>query len=186
MRAEGVKHKRTFLLTCYLTIRPEELALSYNGGKDCVVLLVLILASMPLWPSLNTQSHANETNSSNPTSSSSSPRPLQGVYIVSRHPFPEVEDFVASSTREYHLDLARYELAMRPGLEAYLKDRKSVKAIFVGTRRTDPHGEFLTHFDATDKDWPQFMRVHPVIDWHYAQIWAVSLPSLSQPLPLHP
>jgi FAD synthetase len=134
---------------------------------------------MPLWPSLNTQSHSNETNSSNSTSSYSSPRPLQGVYIVSRHPFPEVEDFVASSTREYHLDLARYELAMRPGLEAYLKDRKSVKAIFVGTRRTDPHGEFLTHFDATDKDWPQFMRVHPVIDWHYAQIWAVSLSPLT-------
>jgi FAD synthetase len=134
---------------------------------------------MPLWPSLNTQSHSNETNSSNSTSSSSIPRPLQGVYIVSRHPFPEVEDFVASSTREYHLDLARYELAMRPGLEAYLKDRKSVKAIFVGTRRTDPHGEFLTHFDATDKDWPQFMRVHPVIDWHYAQIWAVCLSSLT-------
>jgi FAD synthetase len=64
---------------------------------------------------------------------------------------------------------------MRPALEAYLKEKTSVKAIFVGTRRTDPHGEFLTHFDPTDKDWPQFMRVHPVIDWHYAEIWAVSV-----------
>lgn len=169
------------------THRPEELALSYNGGKDCVVLLVLILACFPAWPSLSAHSRSNENapsdlssghktaNSANSTSSSSKLRPLQGVYIVSRHPFPEVEDFVATSSAEYHLDLARYELPMRPALEAYLKEKTSVKAIFVGTRRTDPHGEFLTHFDPTDKDWPQFMRVHPVIDWHYAEIWAVSV-----------
>ena len=53
--------------------------------------------------------------------------------------------------------------------------RRDVRAIFVGTRRTDPHGERLTHFDRTDVDrgWPDFMRVHPVIDWHYVEIWAV-------------
>ena len=63
---------------------------------------------------------------------------------------------------------------MRSALEAYLRDRENVKAIFMGTRRTDPHCEFLTHFNPTDKDWPQFMRVNPVIDWHYVEIWAVS------------
>ena len=63
---------------------------------------------------------------------------------------------------------------MRPALEAYLEDRPAIRAIFLGTRRTDPHGEFLTHFDPTDEGWPQFMRIHPVIDWHYVEIWAVS------------
>lgn len=63
---------------------------------------------------------------------------------------------------------------MKPALEEYLGKRKAVKAVFVGTRRTDPHGTSLTHFDPTDADWPQFMRVHPVIDWHYAEVWAVS------------
>ena len=64
---------------------------------------------------------------------------------------------------------------MRAALDAYLQDRPSLRAIFVGTRRTDPHGERLTHFDPTDAGWPAFMRVHPVIDWHYVEIWAVSL-----------
>lgn len=36
---------------------------------------------------------------------------------------------------------------------------------------TDDAVEKLTHMDMTDKDWPQFMRVHPVIDWTYAQVW---------------
>jgi FAD synthetase len=99
---------------------------------------------------------------------------LQAIYIVSEHPFAEVEDFVARSAEQYHLDLKRYALPMRPALEAYLNDRPAIKAVFLGTRRTDPHGEFLTHFDPTDAGWPQFMRVHPVIDWHYVEIWAVS------------
>lgn len=63
---------------------------------------------------------------------------------------------------------------MREALEAYLKERPRLKAVFVGTRRTDPHGAKLTHFDETDEGWPAFVRVHPVIDWHYAEIWAVS------------
>jgi len=165
--------------------RPEQLSISYNGGKDCVVLLVLILACLPLWafssdpnpaPSSDSPSYTNKTNKgeSQPPIPKPLSRPLQAVYIISKQPFPEVETFVEASATEYHLDLARYALPMRPGLEAYLSEKPDVKAIFVGTRRTDPHGEFLTHFDPTDKDWPQFMRIHPVINWHYVEIWAVS------------
>lgn len=156
-----------------------------------MVLLVLILACLPLWsyssdPSPNATSNlptslekpiAKPLPSDPSAPPSAIPRPLQAVYIISEHPFPEVETFVKASATEYNLDLDRYNLAMQPGLEAYLVDKPKVKAIFVGTRRTDPHGEKLTHFDPTDKGWPQFMRIHPVIDWHYVEIWAVSHPN---------
>jgi FAD synthetase len=65
-------------------------------------------------------------------------------------------------------------MPMKEAFKVYLEEHKNVKAILVGTRRTDPHGHLLTHFDLTDHGWPSFMRVHPVIDWHYAEIWAVS------------
>jgi hypothetical protein len=52
---------------------------------------------------------------------------------------------------------------MRAALEVYLKEKPDIKAIWIGTRRVDPNGGLLTHFDYTDKDWPQFMRIHPVI-----------------------
>lgn len=103
-------------------------------------------------------------------SSGSVPEKFQAVYIVSPHPFSEIDEFVVSSSAEYQLDVTRYELGMKQGLEAYLADRPDIKAIFVGTRRTDPHGEKLTHFDPTDGGWPEFMRVHPVIDWHYGTL----------------
>lgn len=131
----------------------EEISLSYNGGKDCLVLLILFLAAL-----------ANRKEL---------PKAVQSVYIVSKHPFAEVDSFVNESVETYHLDLARYKKPMKEAFKTYLEDKPQVKAIFVGTRRTDPHGELLTHFDFTDHGWPPFMRVHPVIDWHYAEIWMV-------------
>lgn len=159
------------------TYNPDELSLAYNGGKDCLVLLVLILACLPSLhppsPQPTAPSSPQPTDASTkPPRQQTPPQPLQAIYIAPPDPFPEVEDFVATSTTQYHLDLLRYSLPMRRALEAYLVDRPSVRAIFMGTRRTDPHSEFLEHFSATDADWPQIMRVNPLIDWHYAEIWA--------------
>lgn len=100
------------------------------------------------------------------------PRTLPSVYIISPHPFPEVDEFVDDSVHTYHLSLARYAKPMREAFEDYLSDHPPIKAIFVGTRRTDPHGANLKYFDPTDGGWPSFMRIHPVIDWHYAEVWA--------------
>lgn len=61
---------------------------------------------------------------------------------------------------------------MRDAFSDYLSDHPNIRAIFVGTRRTDPHGANLKYFDPTDRGWPSFMRIHPVIDWHYAEVWA--------------
>ena len=63
---------------------------------------------------------------------------------------------------------------MRDAFATYLQENKQIEAIFVGTRRTDPHGGRLGSFDVTDGGWPRFMRVHPVLEWHYREIWTVS------------
>ncbi|KAM0325880.1 hypothetical protein ACHAQA_007183 [Verticillium albo-atrum] len=131
---------------------PDRLSLSYNGGKDCLVLLLLLLAAIA-------------------RRGAPVPTTLQAVYIIAPHPFAEVDAFVEASCAHYALDLARFPAPMKPALAAYLSARPKVAAVFVGTRRTDPHGERLTSFDLTDGDWPRFMRIHPVIDWHYTEIW---------------
>ncbi|KAJ6259279.1 hypothetical protein Dda_6178 [Drechslerella dactyloides] len=214
----------------------EHIALSFNGGKDCLVLLILLLAVLDEYftaiaqgksfsaaaaypatpesvvtastpPSLfhpvQTDSHAEPTPlpspseeegentpptpntpaSSNGTSHSSvsngngngsvQQREIQTVYIHSSHPFAEVDSFVARCVREYHLALLRYDenKGMKAAFRVYLAQNPAVRAVFVGTRRTDPHGGSLRHFDMTDGGWPAFMRCHPVIDWCYADVW---------------
>ncbi|KAI5928294.1 hypothetical protein F4810DRAFT_647830 [Camillea tinctor] len=150
----------------------EQIALSYNGGKDCLVLLIIILACLARHFPSPSKSPSDANNQNGSTNPASFPDKFQSIYIVSQHPFSEIDDFVASSSAEYHLEVARYVLPMKKGLEKYLAERPNIQAVFVGTRRTDPHGEKLSHFDPTDAEWPDFMRIHPVIDWHYAEIWA--------------
>lgn len=130
------------------------LSLSYNGGKDCLVLLILYLSLISHHPNL--------------------PSLLPAIYIPPMHPFNSVESFVASSSKHYHLSLTHIQHpSMRLGFTTYLEQYPGVKAILVGTRRTDPHGGDLSAFDKTDRGWPEFMRCHPVLEWHYAEIWAV-------------
>lgn len=132
-----------------------ELSLSYNGGKDCLVLLILYLSALHNHPEIiQNASYA-----------------IQSVYILSAHPFQEAEDYTQASSKTCSLNLIRYDKGMKAAFSAYLDDYPTVKAIFVGTRRTDPHGGSLTHFDPTDHGWPSFMRIHPVIDWHYVDVW---------------
>ncbi|KAI9374731.1 hypothetical protein BJX61DRAFT_532180 [Aspergillus egyptiacus] len=143
-----------------------ELALSYNGGKDCLVLLIILLAGLhPLLPLEEGQAQELQQFSEIPA-----------IYSRPGNSFPEMEEFVDWSSRVYHLDMARYTMdkstTLKSSFEDYLARHPSVKAIFVGTRRTDPYSENLTHFDRTDGGWPDFVRIHPVIDWHYAEIWA--------------
>ncbi|KIW34343.1 uncharacterized protein PV07_01124 [Cladophialophora immunda] len=187
----------------------ETLSLSYNGGKDCLVLLILYLAVI----------HTHFTQPKNRRKEF--PTSIPSIYAKPPDPFPAVSDFVDYSARLYHLDLTHISTNPGPGkrqkshsnppvsppLEAlgldglapspkanhtsnsfqksfdkpiisfrdafalYLSSNPHIKAIFVGTRRTDPHGSHLTHFDPTDHNWPPFMRIHPVIDWHLSEIW---------------
>ncbi|PSN61894.1 adenine nucleotide alpha hydrolases-like protein [Corynespora cassiicola Philippines] len=136
-----------------------ELSLAYNGGKDCLVLLILYLCAL------------HEKGLASPEPGAHIETAIQCVYIQDEHPFPEVEAFVESSVKIYSLSLLEYAKPMKLAFTRYLRDTPSVKAILVGTRRTDPHGEHLAHFDPTDSGWPKFMRIHPVIDWHYVDIW---------------
>ncbi|PNP39253.1 hypothetical protein TGAMA5MH_08671 [Trichoderma gamsii] len=150
--------------------RPEEISISYNGGKDCLVMLIVLLACYARRYS-PPKSMAGVNLQNGATSLPPFPETLHSVYIVSADPFAEVDDFVEKSSAMYHLDVARFTLPMKTGLEVFKAQNPSVRAIFVGTRRTDPHGEKLKHFDPTDAGWPDFMRIHPVIDWHYSECW---------------
>ncbi|GMK58182.1 hypothetical protein CspeluHIS016_0502140 [Cutaneotrichosporon spelunceum] len=198
----------------------EAVALSFNGGKDCTVLLHLFAAV--LYARHNTPSHpppravlpvvspapphdepvlspsfraylegpaapppplpANVANGEQarsathhmPTHGSAAVLypPIRSVYFTAPNPFPTLERFVIDSATRYRLDLWRFGGGMKSALSEYLGcgGGKDVRAILLGTRQGDPNGNVAV-LAPTDPSWPQVLRVHPVLDWSYAEVW---------------
>ncbi|KAG9307971.1 hypothetical protein JVU11DRAFT_12777 [Chiua virens] len=175
---------------------PERVSISFNGGKDCTVLLHL---------------HAAALAHRNPSSS----KPIPSVYIPVPSSFAELEDFIRESAKAYDLDLFKCPLdsdiplpvesvtpgaatpdvrsqgddyvshaglprpvgkarggeGMRRALHLYKEKYQHIDAILIGTRRSDPHGATLTYRNKTDPGWPSFERINPIINWSYADVW---------------
>jgi FAD synthetase len=56
-------------------------------------------------------------------------------------------------------------------LSYLLSTYPQLKAVFMGTRHNDPHGKYLLPFSSTDASWPQIMRISPLLHWSYDNIW---------------
>jgi FAD synthetase len=100
------------------------LGLSFNGGKDCTLLLYLLCVVLE-------ESPLRE-------------EPFPTVYVTHHAPFPEVNAFVNDTVRDYGLDMHRVHEPMKAGLNTYLEEVPRVKAILVGTRHGDPYSSGLS------------------------------------------
>lgn len=70
-------------------------------------------------------------------------RPLKEVFaIYFRLPnsFPEVTDFTVASSKSYGFQLVISDKSYKAGLQDMLQEHPTIRAIFMGTRRNDPHG----------------------------------------------
>ena len=80
----------------------------------------------------------------------------------------------------YNLDLLWSTGDIRDVLAAYTgaKDAatgaplRNIRAMFIGVRESDPHGSKIGVRSPCDPGWPPIMRVHPILDWDYAEVWA--------------
>lgn len=157
-------------------------ALSFNGGKDCTVLVHILSAVL--------RRLKTGKDKSAPIPS------IPSLYITCPSPFPTVEKFIrfcVSPTHGYNLQVISVEGGMKKGIRTYLdgggreqvgisssddslestdnSSPRDIRAIFVGTRRDDPHGPQLSARSWTDKDWPRVERIHPILDWTYQDVW---------------
>ncbi|KAK7683731.1 hypothetical protein QCA50_013107 [Cerrena zonata] len=168
----------------------EHVALSFNGGKDCTVLLHLFAAVL---------GHRTPT--------SERCKPVRALHIPVPSPFTDLESFIDEAADTYNLDIfhcippelsvesvpqpttpgaptitdangdvhkptrAKGGEGMRRALELYKEKFPNIEAILIGTRRTDPHGSKLTFRNPTDSGWPAFERINPIINWGYGDVW---------------
>lgn len=146
-----VQETKAILCECLEKYTLEELSVSYNGGKDCLVMLIIYLATIY-------ERVQNETQ-------------INSVHITNSQLFPQVQAFLDKTIDEYHLSYFNINDNLRSGFETYLLENPKIKAIVVGIRRTDPYAADLHYMTPTDHGWPQFMRINPVLEWGYHHIW---------------
>ena len=157
-------------LTFLLTFRLKDIAISYNGGKDCLVMLVLILSAIYTTffkdRELDRDLKCHENHK------------LDSIYVSQELPFQELSDFIERSAKHYHLNQVVIRASLRDGFEQYLTSiNPEIKCIIVGIRYTDPYGSLLKYEQMTDGNWPRFLRIHPILHWKYDEIWEFLLSS---------
>eukprot|EP00878_Enallax_costatus_P028716 GHUV01031051.1.p1 GENE.GHUV01031051.1~~GHUV01031051.1.p1 ORF type:complete len:571 (+),score=152.40 GHUV01031051.1:434-2146(+) len=96
---------------------------------------------------------------------------LSVFYFERADDFPEVREFVRETDIAYGLKthfLTHHDF--KAGLEEFLQEAGTA-AIVLGTRRGDPNAEGQEYFCPSSAGWPPFMRINPILDWSYADVW---------------
>ncbi|XP_074369022.1 uncharacterized protein LOC141709031 [Apium graveolens] len=145
----------------------EEVAFSFNGGKDSTVLLHLLRAGHYLHK--EDESHVKMGGFGDHVKF-----PMRTIYFETASTFTEINSFTYETASIYGLQMDIIRLDFKSGLEALLK-ANPIKAIFMGVRIGDPTAVGQEQFSPSSPGWPPFMRVNPILDWSYRDVWAFLL-----------
>lgn len=145
----------------------DEVAFSFNGGKDSTVLLHLLRAGYAA-------AEAKQGFNNGGCNENQKQHPIRAIYFESPDAFPEIDAFTLETATLYKLEMEIIRLDFKSGIEALLTE-KPIKAIFLGTRIGDPNAVGQEQFSPSSTGWPPFMRINPILDWSYRDVWAFLL-----------
>jgi FAD synthetase len=146
----------------------EQCALSFNGGKDSIVVFHLIRAAISRrCAKRNKASGSNEGGVEQQIVSELNRMPI--LYFEKSGEFPEVLEFIKETAKTYCFEYRNFECGYIEGLQQVVDD--GIKGIFMGVRKGDPWTENMQFYAPSSGGWPPFMRINPCLDWEYAEVW---------------
>jgi len=103
---------------------------------------------------------------------------LRVIYFLSRNEFPEIRKFVETEVERYNLDMQLHAKDFVSGLKACISGEAEERgekaphlAFVLGTRKGDPNCGVQKNFEPSSSWMPAFMRVNPILNWDYGQVW---------------
>lgn len=178
----ALPHVRKSLATLDAALRlytSTNLCVAFNGGKDATAVLHLTLAALARRQDeqLRRRGDDGANESTKEGSIRMEPPVLHCLYVESApgDNFEEVDAFVERTLTAQGAALRghRVRAGMREGISQFVAERSASACAFVlGTRRADPHGGAMHPFEPSSPGWAPFMRVNPILDWRYADVWA--------------
>jgi FAD synthetase len=155
-----IDHSIKILEDALRVFGPDAVYASFNGGKDACVILHLLRAAR----------HAHAVKSSNRE------KP-KCIYFDASDDFGEVRTFVRDTCEALSDELAVEPVAPDvgyvDGLKKLVSDAKPRALAFVlGTRQGDPNCGDQKPFEPSSEWMPAFMRVNPILDWSYGDVWS--------------
>ena len=193
--APGIQNALNTLDHAYRLYGPESVIVSFNGGKDAVVILHLVRAAHAKYYNDTLASGGSGSSSSSSNTKTVVTRP-RAVYFNHPDEFPEVTSFLEQSVEMYDLDMVAFEEGVKfaAGLEILVKmnfatsssssssktdgspessihDVVLPMAFVLGTRESDPNAHGQDHFSPSSHWMPPFMRVNPILNWNYGHVW---------------
>lgn len=144
----------------FKTYGVDSVAISYNGGKDSDVCLQLWRLSLYVY--LDQLGRLAEYQESVDN----------GLCVTFQcaDDFEEINNHVCSVITDIGMDLFRSVHSFKQGMQKVI-DVFHTQAIILGVRRTDPQGAGLTPLTPSSSGFPPFMRVLPILEWTYGDVW---------------
>jgi len=173
-----IAHSLVVIATALANMESQEhWILSYNGGKDSCVMFFLTQSLLsksgndPILTYLQENGFDKQLAEINSIKESLKFSWRYAYFEYKQEEeFKEVLEYCSDIEAEYGINIEKYHNKIKEDLETLVRD-ESVSTILIGNRNTDPYSASLKHVENSSPGWPDFTRIHPIIDWDYHEVW---------------